>query len=212
MFTGIIQEIGTIKSIQNSQNEKIFEVSCTESIKNKKIGQSIAVNGVCVTITELTNNSFSFEAMPETLEISNFGALKKNSQVNLEPAMKLGDSLDGHLVQGHVDGIGEVVSPIDTNSQKAILTINYPQKIQKYLAFKGSITINGISLTISKLDQETLSVDLIPHTLEKTNLGNLKKGDKVNLEADMLAKHIENLLDSREKQAKYEYLKERGFI
>lgn len=211
MFTGIIKEIGEIFSIEAKENITTFVVKCSEILKNKEIGNSIAVNGACITITGLEENSFKFDAIKETLEKTNLNEFKEGSKVNLEPALTLNQGLDGHLVQGHVDTMGEV-EEILINEGKTKLTINYPAKIGKYLAFKGSITINGVSLTISDLQGETFAVELIPHTLEKTNLGELKKGDKVNLEIDMIARYLERLLNNKDKQITYDFLKDRGFL
>jgi riboflavin synthase len=211
MFTGIIKELGQVQKIKPSRNFKIFTIKASSTIKDKEIGQSIAVNGACVTIIKLTKNSFTFEAMAETLEKTNLGKLKEKDQVNLEPALTLNQGLDGHLVQGHVDTQGKVVA-LGKEKKHTILTIEYPKEIGKYLAFKGSITINGVSLTISKLDIKTFSVDLIPHTLANTNLGKIKKSSMVNLEIDIIARYLKRLLDSKEAETKYEYLIERGFI
>ncbi|MFA6917499.1 MAG: riboflavin synthase [Candidatus Gracilibacteria bacterium] len=211
MFTGIIKEVGRIEKIKSGKNIKTFTVKADFAIKDKEIGQSVAVNGVCVTITGLTKNSFDFDAMQETLERTNLGSLKSKSKVNLEPALTLNQSLDGHLVQGHVDTQGKTTS-LKNDKKHTILTIEFPVEISKYLAFKGSITINGVSLTISRLEEKTFSVDLIPHTLAKTNLGELKKGDKINLEVDIIARYLKRMLDCKEGEFKYEYLVERGFI
>ena len=194
MFTGIIKEVGRIEKIKSGKNIKTFTVKANSTIKNKKVGQSIAVNGVCVTITGIKKNSFDFDAIAETLERTNLGFLKLKNEVNLEPALTLNQSLDGHLVQGHVDTQGETIS-LKNRKKHTILTIEFPTEIGKYLAFKGSITVNGVSLTISKLEEKTFSVDLIPHTLGKTNLGKLKKGDKVNLEVDIIARYLKRMLD-----------------
>lgn len=211
MFTGIIQEQGEIKDIQNSKKGKVFSILTNSILTNKKIGASIAVDGVCVTITKIDNKSFEFYAMPETLDTTNFSLYKIGDNVNLEPALTLNQALDGHIIQGHVDTTCKVHSLLNEND-KTQLKIIFPKELSDYLAFKGSITINGVSLTISDLQKGILTVDLIPHTLKLTNLSQLKKGDKVNVEADLIARYLKNLLDSKEKETKYEFLKERGFI
>jgi len=211
MFTGIIKEIGEISSVKKSGANKTFAVKTSKILANKKIGQSIAINGVCTTITKITKNTFEFEAMPETLNRTNLGIIKKNSKVNLEDSLKFNEDIDGHLVQGHVDTKGEVIS-LSKSKKGTILTIKYPKEIAKYLAFKGSISINGVSLTISDLNYSDFSVDLIPHTLKNTNLGILKKKDEVNLEIDMIARYVKRLLDAKEKEFTYEFLKDRNFI
>jgi len=211
MFTGIVTEIGHVEKITYGKNVKTFVIKACSIIKNKKIGQSIAVNGVCVTITKISKSTFEFDAMEETLEKTNLGSLKEKNLVNLESSLKLNQNLDGHMVQGHVDTKGEVIS-LKEEKKHTILVIAFPKEISKYLAFKGSVAVNGVSLTISKLGEKTFSVDLIPHTLSTTNLGKLKKGDFVNLEVDIIARYLKRLVDNKESETKYEYLIERGFI
>jgi riboflavin synthase len=207
MFTGIIQEVGKIIEVKENSKGKIFIIQTKELLADKKIGDSISTNGCCLTITNISGENFTCEAIEETLNLTNLSSLTTNSEVNLEGAMKIGDTLDGHMVQGHIDCTGEVLG-----WQKDTLKIKFPQEIAMYLAYKGSITINGVSLTISKLKDQDLEVSLIPHTIENTNLGKLKKNDKVNLEVDMIARYLESLLKQKNKEAKYEFLKERGFI
>lgn len=211
MFTGIIQEQGEIKDIQDSKKGKIFSILTNTILENKKIGDSIAVDGVCTTITKIDDKTFDFYAMPETLDITNLSLYKIGDKVNLEPPLTLNQALDGHMIQGHVD-TACTVHGLENENDKTRLTITFPKELSDCLAFKGSITINGASLTISDLQRDKLTVDLIPHTLEITNLSELKKGDKVNIEVDLIARYLKNLLDSKEKEAKYEFLKERGFI
>lgn len=211
MFTGIIREQGKVKSTKKSQNSTIFEIETTNILQDKKIGESIAVNGVCVTITEINNKNFHFEAVEETLNRSNLGELKEDDLVNLEPALRFNDSLDGHLVQGHIDATSSVKS-IKQDGKQMIININLPQELNKYLAFKGSITINGVSLTVSDLREDSFSVTLIPHSIENSNLGKLEKGSKVNLEVDMIARYLERMLNNKEKEASYEFLKERNLL
>jgi riboflavin synthase len=211
MFTGIVTEIGHVEKIRHGKDVKTFVIKAVSTVKNKTTGQSIAVNGVCVTITKITKSSFAFDATEETLGRTNLGILKEKDCVNLESSLKLNQNLDGHIVQGHIDVKGKVVS-LKTEKKHTLLEIEFPQEISKYLAFKGSIAVNGVSLTISKLETKTFSVDLIPHTILKTNLGKLKKGDVVNLEIDIIARYLKKLLDNKENETKYEYLAERGFI
>lgn len=211
MFTGIIQEIGKVKKVKKGSNIATFSIQTAKILKKKKIGDSIAINGVCVTITRLNKNIFEFQAVQETLEKTNLKNLKTGSEINLEPALTLNQTLDGHLVQGHVDNIG-IVENLTRNKDQGTLKIKFPKEMAHYLAFKGSIAINGVSLTISDLQESTFSVALIPHTLEKTNLKDLKKEDKVNLEIDLIARYLKNLLDNKENEVKYEFLKERNLI
>jgi len=209
MFTGIITEVGTVKLSTESEKGKTLIISAGVA-NSKKIGESIAVNGVCLTITSKKSDEFECEAVFETLEKTNLSSLEKGSKVNLEPALTFNQSIDGHLVQGHVDTTGEVKG--FKKGEKSQLVIQFPKDIAKYIALKGSITINGVSLTISDLKASTFTVDLIPHTIEKTNLGKLKKGDKVNLEVDLISRYLKRLLDARDKQSTYQFLEERGFI
>ncbi len=211
MFTGIITEIGKVKSIEPGNNSIVFLIEAKSSIKGKEIGQSIAVNGVCTTIIELSENHFKFEAINETLERSNFRKLKKGMEVNLEPALTLEKSIDGHLVQGHVDETGEVIA-INSENDKNTIKIKFPGKISKYLAFKGSITVNGVSLTIADLQDDNFSIELTAHTMANTTFRNLKKEDLVNLETDLIARHLERLLQNKETETSYQYLKDRNFI
>ena len=197
--------------VKKSGVNKIFTVKTTRILNNKRIGQSIAVNGACSTITKITKNIFEFVAMPETLNRTNLKTIKKTDKVNLEDSMKLNEEIDGHLIQGHIDTEGEVTGLARVKG-RTILTVKYPREISQYLAFKGSISINGVSLTISDLTAEDFSVDLIPHTIKNTNLDTLKKKDNVNLEIDMIARYLKRLLDSKEKEFTYDFLKERGFI
>lgn len=207
MFTGIVQEIGKVKEIKKSSQGLDLEIACTKALENKKIGDSIAVNGACLTIVKIGNQRLNFEVINETLTKTNLKNLQINDEVNLEPSMTLNQGIDGHLVQGHVDGEGTVESLKD-----GILTIKFPDELSDCLAFKGSITINGVSLTISDLQDNTISVSLIPHTLENTNLKSLKNGQTVNLEVDLIARYLKNLLDKKENETKYAFLKDRNLI
>lgn len=211
MFTGIIQEVGVVNSIKKAGKTAAFEVKAEKLLQNKKIGDSIAVNGACMTITELEKKSFKFDVMKESMEKTNLGTASKGEKVNLEGALTLNQALDGHLVQGHVDETAEVIE-LKNKKDHAQLKIKYSDEIAKYLALKGSITINGVSLTISDIQSAHFTVDLIPYTLKETNLGKLKKGNIVNLEIDMIARYLERMLDKKNDQAKYEYLKERNLI
>ncbi len=191
MFTGIITEIGKISRIQATKDGKFFTITAKPTIKNKKIGQSVSVNGACVSISKLTKTSFSFTAVSETLKKTNFTHLKINDSVNLESALSIGQNLDGHFLLGHIDCTGTVLSI------KPKLTISYPFSIKPYLSLKGSVAINGVSLTISTLSKNAFSVDLIPLTLQKTNLSKLQKRNKVNLEIDLIARYLKTLLDAK---------------
>ncbi|MBL4694190.1 riboflavin synthase [Candidatus Gracilibacteria bacterium] len=190
MFTGIVTEIGTVQSKKPSESGQTFTVKCENVLKNKKIGESIAVNGACMTITELGEDYFCFDCIPESLKLTNLTSV---TEVNLEAAMTLNQGIDGHLVQGHIDCTG-TVSDFAENR----LTIKFPQEISLYLSLKGSITVNGVSLTISGLTTDTFSVSLIPETLKNTNLGQAQKEDKLNLEVDLIARYLKRMLDNKE--------------
>jgi riboflavin synthase len=207
MFTGIIKEVGTVKEIKEAKASKIFTIECKIALENKAVDESIAVNGVCVTITDLSSTGFTFTAIQETLEKSNLGKIEEGAKVNLEPALTLKQGIDGHLVQGHVDETASVKS-----YQNGKLEIKTPRNLTQYIAYKGSITINGVSLTVSRLEDSSFTVELIPHTMKNTNLGKIKEGDKVNLEIDMIARYLESLLNQKEKESKYEFLKDRNLI
>ena len=199
MFTGIIKGIGTVESIikKNSGIYITIKADIAELGGHPTLvcGASIAVDGVCQTVLKSSSNDFTVESIPETLRVTAFGNMKIGSKVNLEPAIKLGDSVDGHLVQGHTDCTGKVLSSEDCKDGIR-LRIKFPESIEQFVVYKGSITINGVSLTISKVGRmkssnadDFFEVSLIEHTIENTNLGFLKKGDKVNLEVDMMARY-----------------------
>ncbi len=211
MFTGIIKELGKVKEIKKLNDKSIFKIECKKTIENQEIGASIAVNGTCTTITKLSEKSFTMEAIKETLELTNLSQINEGDYVNLEPALKLNQGLDGHMVLGHVDCLGKITQLAKEND-RTILKIKFPLKIAHNLALKGSITINGISLTISKLERETFNVDLIDHTLKATNLQYLKTEDNVNLEIDLISRYLARLLETKEKESTYEFLQSRGFL
>lgn len=194
MFTGIIEEKAVVTKIDKAPKAWTFTVATKSILKGKKKGQSIAINGACMTITKITSKSFEFQTIPESLEKTNLRQLTKGSRVNLEPAMKLGQEIDGHIVQGHVDCTA-TVSSLKTIKDHVRLTLKIPKQIREYLAIKGSVSINGVSLTISRLTKTEFATDLIPLTLKVTNLSSLEKGDKVNIEVDLMARYIKQLLN-----------------
>jgi riboflavin synthase len=193
MFTGIIQTKGKITAITSTKEETEIIIEAEEIFNNKKIGSSIAVDGVCLTVTKIEGNKAHFNLMNTTLEATKLKDAKEGTEVNLEPPLSFGQGLDGHLVQGHVDGTGEILE-ISKESKQTILELSCPEEFKKYLASKGSITINGVSLTISQIHEDSFEVSLVNHTLSITNLADLKKGDKVNLEFDAIAKYISSLM------------------
>ncbi len=190
MFSGIIQEIGVIADIETTQF--CFSGSAKFLI-NIKTGDSIAVNGVCLSVTKIINNIFYADLSNETLSRTTFITAKAGDKVNLEKSLRLSDALNGHLVTGHIDGIGVIKDKIvDGNS--IVFTINCVIAIMKYITQKGSICINGISLTIGNVENNTFTVNIIPHTLVATNLHKFNTGDKVNLEVDIIARYLEKLI------------------
>ena len=211
MFTGIIQEIGSITAIKANKETATATIKSEKLLKGRKIGDSIAVDGICSTITKLDSDSFEVQYMQETLKLTTASSFKENTQVNLEVPIKAGDTFDGHFVQGHVDCKGKIAQ-INAQDETAEITIEFPEELTKFTAIKGSTTINGVSLTISKIEMGKLTVSLIPHTLQNTNLGTLKKGDEVNIEVDLLARYIKNLLDDKEEETTYQFLRERNII
>jgi riboflavin synthase len=198
LFTGIIEELGEVESLANQTAGARLRVRCARVLADLKPGSSIAVNGVCLTAVEIGRDAFSADLAPETLRRSNLGDLGSGARVNLERPLLPTDRLSGHIVQGHVDGTGELLELNQLGDENWWLKIRVPAELDRYLVFKGSIAIDGISLTIASLERDVLSVTIIPHTYQNTTLGTHKTGDRVNLECDVLAKHVEKLLESLE--------------
>ena len=190
MFTGIIEELGTVASLAGGR----LSVRCSTVRSDLTEGASIAVNGVCLTAVELRPDGFSADLAPETLRRSNLGDLRSGSRVNLERPLSPSGRLSGHIVQGHVDGTGELLSLEALGDENWWLRIRVPADLDPFLVFKGSIAIDGISLTIAALEGDVLSVTIIPHTFKNTTLGGYRPGAKLNLECDILAKHVEKML------------------
>ena len=198
MFTGIIEELGAVETFRKQMAGARLRVQCARVLEDLKPGSSIAVNGVCLTAVELDRDSFSVDLAPETLRRSNLGDLMPGARVNLERPLSPTDRLSGHIVQGHVDGTGEFLALDQLGDENWWLKIGVPAELDRYLVFKGSIAIDGISLTIASLERDVLGVTIIPHTYQNTSLGTHEPGDRVNLECDVLAKHVEKLLQSLE--------------
>lgn len=196
MFTGIIEELGSVESLTSNEGGAKMIVSASLVTSDSREGDSIAVNGVCLTALDITPGSFAAHLSQETLDRSTLGSLKVGSRVNLERAVTPSMRLGGHIVQGHVDARGEFVSAEPTGDFWTV-RIAYPKEISRYLVHKGSIAVEGISLTIAALDADTFDVAVIPKTWELTNLSTLKPGDAVNLEADVIAKYVERMLGER---------------
>lgn len=191
MFTGIIQAIGQIEPLQASTDDIQISIHAEQlNLADVKQGDSIAVNGVCLTVTQLSQTHFNADVSKETLDVTT--GLDQKGVVNLEKALRLNDRLGGHLVSGHVDGVGKVLTftPV---SDCWLLAIQAPHAISKYIARKGSICINGVSLTVNSVEKDIFTVNIIPHTLEKTTLGALQVGSSVNLEIDQIARYVERM-------------------
>lgn len=212
MFTGIIEEIGIIKDFSKNGTDAVVTVDCSKVLEDTKIGDSIAIDGVCQTVTKLSANSFSAQVSDETLNITTFSNLKSRQKVNLERALILSSRLGGHIVSGHIDGLGKVKN-IQKLSEFYSLKIEVEKSLSKYIVKKGSVTINGISLTIADIVSNEFSIAVIPHTFENTNLKDLKINGFVNIEVDILAKYVEKfLLTNNNSVLDKDFLKENGFF
>ena len=196
MFTGIIQEVGKVKEITRSADFVQIEFTCGQILSNLNIGDSIAVNGVCLTATKINTTSFEADVMIKTLELTSLGKLSNSDLVNLELAMLASDRFGGHFVQGHVDAVAVVTKTLVTKDWTQI-QIKVSPDLLKYIVAQGSICLDGVSLTVGEVVQDLISVWLIPKTLEKTNFADKKIGDVLNVEVDLLAKHVERLMQSK---------------
>jgi riboflavin synthase len=194
MFTGIIEELGEVESLLSRSTGARLKVRCSTVMTDMTVGASIAVNGVCLTAVDPRPDSFSADLAPETLRLSNLGDLRAGSRVNLERPLSPTGRLSGHIMQGHVDGTGEFLSLEALGDDNWWLRIRVPPELDPFLVYKGSIAIDGISLTIAALEGDVLSASIIPHTWRNTTLGGYRPGARVNLECDILAKHVEKLL------------------
>ncbi len=197
MFTGIVEEIGTVRTVQRTGNSSFIEIQAKTVLEDVHDGDSIAVNGVCLTVTSFTGDSFRADVMNETLSRSSLGGLKSGSPVDLERAMAAGGRFGGHIVSGHIDGTG-TITDIKKDGIAHWYTVSAPPEIMRYIVEKGSIAIDGISLTVAKVTDNSFSVSIIPHTAEKTVLSYKKAGDIVNLENDIVGKYIEKLMQPAE--------------
>jgi riboflavin synthase len=193
MFTGLVESLATVREVRPDGPGVRLVISDAAIAGRAKIGDSIAINGCCLTVVELNGADMAFEAGAETLSRTNLGRLKSGSKVNLEASLRLGDSLGGHLVAGHVDAVGHLDRRED-DAQWSTMWFTVPNDLTRQMASKGSIAIDGVSLTLVEVTDNSFSVALIPHTLSVTTLGNLKRGDAVNLETDLLAKYVERQL------------------
>lgn len=215
MFTGIIEEMGTIKGMQKiSEHAVQMTIGSQEVIKDVNVGDSISVNGVCLTVTNFSSDNFQAEAMPETIKATSLQSLKTGSKVNLERAMAAGGRFGGHFVSGHVDKTGKIVGK-QKEENAYLFVIEIPDELNKFIMHKGSITVDGVSLTVFGTERGRFTISLIPHTAAETILGEKGKGDLVNIECDMLAKYVQNMLDqplfSSKTDITEDFLKNKGF-
>lgn len=194
MFTGIIEEIGTVKAIMKSTKGARISIYARKVLEDVKLGDSICTNGVCLTVTDFSDSNFTVDVMAETIRRSNLGALSPGAKVNLERAMKASDRFGGHIVSGHIDGTGKIVD-LQKEDNAVWVTISAESEVLKYIISKGSIAIDGISLTVAYVDDSSFKVSIIPHTKEETTLLRKKVGDAVNLECDLVGKYIEKLMN-----------------
>lgn len=209
MFTGLIEEIGRILYINRRGQMINLSIEAKEILDDVKTGDSISINGTCLTVTAVGDTSFTVQAVAETLSRTTLDTVRKGDAVNLERSLRLGDRLGGHLVQGHVDGIGRIVSKKGT-ADNVEFGISPEPELERYIAEKGSITVDGISLTVTYVRKGEFGVSVIPHTLRTTTLNNLMVGDKVNLETDIIAKYVEKLSVGKENLT-INHLKDLGF-
>jgi len=207
VFTGIVEEIGIVKSIRASQ----LTVSANTVLEGTQLGDSMAINGTCLTVTALSRDYFSVEVMPETLRRTNLGSLRPTSRINLERALMMGGRMGGHLVQGHVDATGRVLSLIP-QSEAVIASYSATPEIMRYVVEKGFICVDGVSVTVIARDTISFSVSLVPYTLQRTILGNHRSEDLVNLEVDIIAKYVEQLLGKGDSSVTFDLLAEHGFL
>ncbi|PAB59914.1 riboflavin synthase [Anaeromicrobium sediminis] len=211
MFTGLVEEIGRVKNITKDNKGAHIVIKAEKILEDVKLGDSISTNGVCLTVTSFSKDEFTAYAMPETMNKTNLSLLKSNDLVNLERALKLGDRLGGHMVSGHVDGVGKIVN-IRDDSNARIFEIEVERTLTKYIVPKGSIGIDGISLTVVDTKENRFSVSIIPHTKEETTLYTRKIGHRVNIECDFLGKYVEKALNYTAKSNIDEsFLKLNGF-
>jgi riboflavin synthase len=194
MFTGIIEEVGSVAMMESREAGARIRIACRQVLSDAFEGASISVNGVCLTALDLKADSFAADLAPETLRLTSLGSLQPGSRVNLERPMAINGRFGGHIVQGHVDGTGEVLALDHLGDGNWWLRLRLPENLERYLVHKGSICIDGISLTIAALKGYELAVTIIPHTIDATNLGDRKPGDLVNLECDVVAKYVEKML------------------
>lgn len=212
MFTGIIEETGIIKEFRQGRENALVTVECKNVLEDTKIGDSIAIDGICQTVISIGKASFSVQVSAETLKVTTFSSFKIGQKVNLERALTLNGRLGGHIVTGHVDGLAKVKN-IEKLSEFYNIKFEFTKDLAKYIAKKGSVTLNGVSLTVADVSKNEFWVAIIPHSFENTGLNCLKSGDCVNIEVDILAKYVEKILSTGDnKVLDKNFLKENGFF
>lgn len=215
MFTGLVEEVGKVLDIVNENKIWTITFECKKIVENISIGDSIAVNGVCLTVNEFDENLFKANVMAETIRKTNLGFLKSGSLVNLERALKIGDRLGGHVVSGHIDGTG-AIKEFKSEGNAIWISVVAPKEILKYIVYKGSVAIDGVSLTVGYVDEEMFKVSIIPHTKESTALNKKNIKDLVNIECDVIGKYVERFLQSGKKESESkidrDFLRKNGFI
>jgi riboflavin synthase len=216
MFTGIVEELGKVKNLVKGVRSTGITIECSKILKDVNIGDSIAVNGICLTVTEAGGSWFTADVMPETLRKTGLGSLRLSDKVNLERALQLSDRLGGHIVSGHIDGTG-IISEVKREDNAIWLTVSASDSILKYIVMKGSVAIDGTSLTVAYVDENCFKVSLIPLTANETTHGLKKTGDIVNVECDIIGKYVEKLLGinpeakTGKKDLSVDFLRENGF-
>ncbi len=215
MFTGIIEEVGTIEQMKQSGEAIVITIGAKKILDDVRLGDSIAVNGVCLTVTSFTNRSFTVDVMPETVRATSLRTLTRGSKVNLERAMAANGRFGGHFVSGHVDGIGEIIRK-EPVANAVYYDIKVPKELRKYMILKGSVAVDGTSLTIFGLTDDTFTISLIPHTRAETILGEKQVGDIVNIECDVIGKYVEQFISGKkdERQSSgitLEFLEQHGY-
>lgn len=210
MFTGIVEEIGTVNSIKRGARECVYTFAAEKILSDMNIGDSIAVNGLCLTVTAFGDGWFSADVMNESLRRSNLGDLQKGGKVNLERAMAANGRFGGHIVSGHIDGTGILLSKIRENNAVWI-TISASEELMHYIVMKGSVALDGVSLTVAKVMKDAFSVSLIPHTGEETALLSKRAGNKINIECDIVGKYIEKLCTPQKNGITEDFLRKYDF-
>ena len=193
MFTGIVRELGVVVEAEEAQGGRALAVRAPATASQSRVGDSIAIDGCCLTATKVADGTIRFQAVPETIARSTLGTVQRDKQVNVEPAIRAGEELGGHYVQGHVDAVGRIRS-VEAEGQGLRVVVQAPEAVLRYCVEKGSVTVDGVSLTVAEVADDAFSVALVPHTLEATTLSGVRPGQPVNLEADVLAKYVERLV------------------